>query len=606
MRHSRLFRPTFLTLVTLAGIASSASAQIVSGPNFVFGYVIQPNGNAVSVGNGGTITFPATQAGSTTTAVLAVENTGGAPGTLNSVALTGSAFTTVGLALLPATIGAGQELQISIVFTPQQNSANTGTIQLVFSNETVTINLAGTSSQLQFQVTEGTQTLPVSQNQVSLANTQVGATATFSVTVLNAGSANAIVNSISLSGNGFQATSAPALPQTIVPGGSINLILTFTPAQAGNYIGDLTVGGVTLAITATALGPLYQYSYTTGSLSNPVAPGGSVFFAMAQLGQSSSTTFTITNSGTAPGTISGIYIGQANSPFAITGLPQFPITVAVNQSLSFGITFTPTSVAGASGTLQIDGTAFVLNGAGGAPPPFPSYSLSGPQGTLGSLQQPAISLSLAAPYALGVTGTLTMTATPNGFSADPAIQFSTGGRTVTFSIPANTTAAVFANGSTSIKLQTGSTSGTITLTPTFQTASGVQLTPAGAQNLQLVVPASAPLLIGAQVTAQTAAGITLAISGVSNTQTLTELDFTFTAAPNVTLNGGATASVSVANVAGAWFQSAAAQAFGGQFVATLSFAFTSGSSITTTPVTSVSITATNAQGISSPLVVSLP
>jgi hypothetical protein len=478
--------------------------------------------------------------------------------------------------------------------------------------QAVTINLAGTgiSSELQFQFTAGTQTLPVNQNQVSLPDTAVGSATTVSVTALNAGNATATLNAISLTGGGFQLVSVPPLPQTLLPNGSINLTFTFTPPSAGIFTGYLAIGGSTLAITAKGLGPLYQYSYTTGSAVNPVSPGGSLFFATAQLGQGSSTTFTITNTGTASGIISGIFIGEANSSFAITGPPPFPLTLTPSQSVSFGITFTPTTVASISGTLHIDGSVFVLTGAGGAPPAFPSYSFSGPQGTLDSLQQPAISLSLAAPYALAVTGTLTLTAMPNGFTADPAILFSTGGKTVTFSIPANTTAAVFSNGSTSIKLQTGSTSGTITLTPTFQTASGIQLTPAGAQNLQLVVPASAPLLIGAQVTAQSAAGITLAISGVSNTQTLTKLDFTFTAAPNVTLNGGATISVSVASVAAAWFQSAAAQPFGGQFVATLPFAFTSSNSSPTTPatasVTGVSITATNEQGTSSPLVVSLP
>jgi hypothetical protein len=150
----------------------------------------------------------------------------------------------------------------------------------------------------------------------------------------------------------------------------------------------------------------------------------------------------------------------------------------------------------------------------------------------------------------------------------------------------------------------------------FQTVSGVQLTPQASQNLQLVVPAAAPLLIGAQVTAQTAAGMTLSISGVSDSQTLTQLAFTFTpvAGYNVT---GASVTVSVGSVAAAWFESAAAQAFGGQFVATIPFSFTNGNAtssssasaspaILTNAVSSVSITATNAQGTSTPLVVSLP
>jgi Abnormal spindle-like microcephaly-assoc'd, ASPM-SPD-2-Hydin len=593
------------------GVSSGTIGLSLTGtcPNFVLGYAIQPQNNAVPLSNGGTMTFPATVVGNSTTGALAIENTGSAPGILSSFTLAGAAFNTTGLPLLPGPIASGQNLQITVVYTPTKIGTDSGTIQLAFPGQNVTINLAGTgiSSQLTFTLTQGNQTLKVDQNMVSLLPTPVGGSAIVSTTVVNGGNANFVVNNITLAGNGFQLTNAPPTPQTLAPGGSLNLTFTFAPPQAGNFTGALTIGGVTLTIAATGTGPLYQYSYTTGSTSNPVSPNGSVFFATVQLGKSSSTVFTITNTGTAPGTISGIYIAQANSPFTITGLSAFPVTIGVNQSITFGIAFSPTTPGNASATLQIDGAAFQLTGAGGPAPAFPAYSFTGPGGTLGPLQQPTVSLALATPYSVPVTGTLTMTVQPNGFAADPAIQFSSGGRTVAFSIPANTVAAVFPNGNTSIALQTGSTSGTITLTPTFQTASGVPLTPASSPNLQLVVPSTAPLLIGAQVTSQSAAGITLAISGVSNSQALTQMDFTFTVAPGFSVSG-ATATVNVASAAASWFASAAAQVFGGDFVVTIPFAFTAGSGVAapTTAVTSVSITAANAQGTSAPVVVALP
>jgi hypothetical protein len=607
-----------LSVSYTAGSASGTVSLNLIGtsPNFVLGYAIQPQGNAVSLSNGGTLTFPATVVGSSTTALLTIANTGSAAGVLNSLSLTGAAFQTKSLQLLPVTIGAGQALQVTLLYTPTAIESDSGALQMSLAGTNVNINLAGTgiASQLTFQLTEGTQTLTLNQNQVSLPDTRVGTTATVSVVATNNGNAAATVNTISVSGGGgFQIASAPPLPQTILPGASINLTLTFTPTQAGIFTAGLLVGSDTVTITAKGLGPNYQYSYTTGTTTNPVSPNGDIFFATASLGQSSSTTFTITNTGTASGVISGIFIGEANSPFAITDLPALPITIAVNQSLSFGITFSPTSVTSLSGTLHLDGTTFVLTGAGGTPPAFPSYSLTGPTGTLGPLQQPVITLNIAAPYPLAVNGTLTMTVIPDGFSADPAIQFSTTGRTVTFTIPANTTTAVFPTGGNSIRLQTGSTSGTIVLTPTFTTASNVPLSPAGSQNLQLVIPPTAPVLIGATVTAQTAAGLTLAISGVSNSQTLTQLSFSFATAANYNVTG-ASANVSVSSVASAWFQSAAAQTFGGQFVATIPFTFTGpGSTGTATStvnltaaVTGVTITATNAQGTSSSLMVSLP
>ena len=584
-----------------------------TSPSFVLGYAVQPQGNAVALSNGGTLMFPPTVVGTSITAVLAIENTGSAPGKLNAFALSesGTAFQATGLPLLPGTIAGGQTLQISVVYTPSAVAADSGTIQLTFPGQTVTITLAGTgiSSQLTFTVVQGTQTLVVNQNQVSLSDTPVGGSTTVSVNALNSGSANLVVNSISLTGPGFLLVNGPPLPLTLAQGGSFNLTFTFTPPQAGNFTASLLIGGVTFSIAARGLGPLYQYSYTTGSSTSPVSPNGSLFFATAPLGQSSSTTFTVTNTGTAPGTVSGIFIGEANSPFAITGLPQVPLTIAPNQTVTFGITFTPATTASVSGTLHLDGTEFFLTGVGGGPPPLPSYSFSGPQGTLGPLQQPAVGLSLAAPYPLAITGTLTLTAIPDGFTADPAIQFSTGGKTVAFSIPANTTAAVFANGSDSIRLQTGSTSGTITLTPAFQTASGVPLTPATVQSLQLVVPATAVQLIGVQAAAASPTQLTLAISGVSNSQSLTKIDLIFTAASGFRVTGG-TVSIPLAIEAAAWFESAAAQAFGGQFVVTIPFTFSGLSSNSTTAATSavtgVSITATDAQGTSAPVMLSLP
>src|SRR6202034_1481045 len=109
--------------------------------------------------------------------------------------------------------------------------------------------------------------------------TPVGGTTSVSVTATNNGNAAAAINAISLTGSGFQLVNPPPVPQTLLPGGSINLTFTFTPPQAGTNTGTLTIGPSTVTITATGLGPLYQYSYTTGSSTNAVSPNGSLFFA---------------------------------------------------------------------------------------------------------------------------------------------------------------------------------------------------------------------------------------------------------------------------------------------------------------------------------------
>jgi hypothetical protein len=76
---------------------------------------------------------------------------------------------------------------------------------------------------------------------------------------------------------------------------------------------------------------------------------------------------------------------------------------------------------------------------------------------------------MAAPQPLVLSGQLTLTFTPNAEnpSDDPAVQFVSGGRTVSFTIPANTTRGMFA-GVPDVAFQTGSVAGTITLSVFMQ------------------------------------------------------------------------------------------------------------------------------------------
>jgi hypothetical protein len=426
------------------------------------------------------------------------------------------------------------------------------------------------------------------------------------VTFTNVANTTVLISNISVTGSGYQLAGVPPLPLNVLAGGSATMSFTFTPSQPGTSSGALTVGPAVFTLAGRALGPLYRYLSSLGGSTSVAAAGGTVFFPQAQVGQSSSATFSITNSGTASGSIAGIYISGSNSPFTLSSLPGFPLTLAPGQTASFLITFTPAASGGSSAGLNIDGAQFTLAGSAATPPDLPAYSITGASGTLAPLQQTSIGLSLASPYPLAVSGTLTMTVLPQGFSPDPAIQFSTGGKTVAFTIPANSTNAVFANGGASVKLQTGSTAGTITLAPAFQTQAGASITPTGGSPLSLNLPPATPTVIGAQVTAQSGTALTIAVTGVTNTQTLSHLDFRFTPASGYSVKN-ATISIPVSAVATAFFGSANAQNFGGQFVATVPFNFNVSGTVTSAVslMQSVDITATNDQGTSAPLTLNL-
>src|SRR5262249_19397968 len=119
--------------------------------------------------------------------------------------------------------------------------------------------------------------------------------------------------------------------------------------------------------------------------------------------------------------------------------------------------------------------------------PTGSLSLTNLPAIMDPAQQLPIGLSLSAPQPSAISGSLIITFTSNSAipSDDPAVQFSTGSRAVNFTIPPNTTAAVFP---ASVWLSTGTVSGTVVLT------ADVQDGPKGVTVGAITVPPSVPQL----------------------------------------------------------------------------------------------------------------
>jgi hypothetical protein len=149
---------------------------------------------------------------------------------------------------------------------------------------------------------------------------------------------------------------------------------------------------------------------------------------------------------------------------------------------------------------------------------------------------------------------------------------------------------------------------TITVTPTFSTAGGFNLTPVNPLTLQFTVPSSPPQLSGVAITQVSEAGITLQISGLVTSRSLSSLEFTFVGQPNFNL-ANATLKSDISSLATNWFQSANSDQSGGQFSIVVPFAFASSSTGVTNTVAaiqSVSVTASNGQGTSGAVSTQIP
>ena len=117
-------------------------------------------------------------------------------------------------------------------------------------------------------------------------------------------------------------------------------------------------------------------------------------------------------------------------------------------------------------------------------PSIPALTLTAVPGELNPTQQQPIALAVSAPYPAPLSGSLSISFTPNAVAAadDPMVMFSNGSRTVSFTIPANGTAAVF---SSPVLLLTGTVAGSINLNATLQ---GNQPQRIGTVNVRLMPP----------------------------------------------------------------------------------------------------------------------
>jgi hypothetical protein len=222
-------------------------------------------------------------------------------------------------------------------------------------------------------------------------------------------------------------------------------------------------------------------------------------------------------------------------------------------------------------------------------PPLPALTISGLANDYGPLQQPIIDVTLSDPYPVPVTGRINLVFASSATvpADDPSVQFSSGGRSATFTIPANSTYATFATQQLSV--QTGSVAGTMTFTMDSLSAAGNSIPTPDGITRTVQVDATSPVVRTVTVT-QTAGGFQVQTVALSTTRELTQAVVRFHPSVGSTLQ---TTEVTVPLAAGAlsWFQSPASSTYGGQFTLTLPFSVT-GSNI----LDSVSIILTNTIG----------
>jgi hypothetical protein len=209
---------------------------------------------------------------------------------------------------------------------------------------------------------------PAGASSLNFGSVPVGSSSTIGTTVSNTGRSNFTITRSIVSGKGFR-YSGPNLPITVAPGQSVSLAATFTPLSAGAARGIMFVlktgvgtsrwghydsSAIALAGTGTAVTGTGTGSGTTTLPGFLAASPSTMNFGSIQLLGSQMLNETVTNSGGSSVTISQAAVtGTGFSLNSIT-LPQ---TLAVGQSLTLSIFFSPKSAGTASGTLTLASNA---------------------------------------------------------------------------------------------------------------------------------------------------------------------------------------------------------------------------------------------------------
>jgi hypothetical protein len=550
-----------------------------TSPSYSLGYILETSKNFVSIPSGGTIPFGATQVNTTSTADLDIDNVGSGGGVITAITQppANSPFQVEGIPLLPYALASGTGLELVVNYTPAAVETDTASIQITFQGgltETINFSGNGITSTFTYKVLiqgKPATTVPPSGT-ITFPGANVGSSSSLILTITNTGSATGTINSVSVNPP-FTLTSPITLPVTLTTGNSFSVPLTFTPTQVGTQTGYLVVGNASFTLSGQGLGANLTYSYTSSAGTTAVSPTAPVvLFSSIPVGDSEKVTFTVTNSGSLPATISLIAPNPVSGPFSVPSI-ALPAILAAGQSLSFPITFTPTTTGVSTDALIVNTTSITLQGGATTPAPLGSYTITGPSGTVAPAAQSNVSLTLSKAYSLDLTGTLTIT-TQGAFGTDPAVEFAisstTGNRTVDFTIPAGSTSADFEGQGSQIGVQTGTVAETVTLTPTFATTTGTAITSSSPSTLQFTIPSEAPVVEGAEVTNETANSFELVLTGYSTTRSLSALNVTFTAAPGFNIQG-TLPPINLSQASTVWFGSTASEAFGGLFQITVPF-----------------------------------
>lgn len=318
-------------MLAVVGLTCLLGCQVLSTKS-------QSQGLAQLTPTPGSISFGNVQTGTSATLAAAVANTGQSSITITQITVTGTGYSINGITSQQS-LAVGQSANFSVVFSPTSTGAVSGNIAFDTSGGTVNVSLSGTGV--------APADLTTSPTTVTFANTLVGDALSEMETLKNIGGVDLTITAAAVSGAGFSYAGL-SLPLTLAPNQTSTFSVSFEPTSGGASNGNLslTVSGstpVNIGLSGTGVLPATLTA-------NPT----SLTFTNVQVGQSSTQTETVQNTGGSSAQIS--QVATSGTGFSISGITP-PVALAPGQSTSFSVTFTPQSAGSVSGSVSVTSNA---------------------------------------------------------------------------------------------------------------------------------------------------------------------------------------------------------------------------------------------------------
>ena len=269
---------------------------------------------------------------------------------------------------LPASLGAGQTIQVPVTFSPTQTGLIGATLAAETDHGTMSFALQGTGQSAAAQVEASPKVL-------SFGGTVVGGHLSAAATFRNVGGAPLTIEGAKLPSAPFAVSEAPAKGTVVEPGKAVTVQVSFEPTAEGNFNGELTLetnaGPATVALAGSAGKP--GVLKITGETNE---------YGSVAVGQSATRTFTVTNTGGTNVTVTKSKPPTGGAFAATTSLPEGS-TIQPGETLTESVTFAPTTAGPATGVWVLNGDdtsglhEVKFSGTGTVPAPGTGWSHNG-------------------------------------------------------------------------------------------------------------------------------------------------------------------------------------------------------------------------------------